>query len=152
MTAATTWDEAAQARHPSAALVIWIGFAALAILAFALPAGTVPGWLLEIPPGWRLGLAPAISNFMNWLIDDATFGLFTFREATRAVSAFTETDLPERLPRDSAFVLTPEFRRMGVKISERFPGAEREVMEKEGVRQVIVYRCSEDNGCRRGRS
>ena len=30
---------------------------------------------------------------MNWLVDDATFGLFTFREATRAVSAFLNVPL-----------------------------------------------------------
>ena len=86
-TAATTWDETAAGRRFSAVRLIWIAFAALAVLCFALPDGTIPGWLLEIPPGWRLGLAPAISSFMNWLIDDASFGLFTFREATRAISA-----------------------------------------------------------------
>ena len=86
MTAAT-WEEQASGRAPSPATLIWIGLAALAILCFALPDGTIPGWLLEIPPAWRLGLAPAISNFMAWLVEDATFGLFTFREATRAVSA-----------------------------------------------------------------
>ena len=40
----------------------------------------------EVPPQWRLGLDTAISNFMKWLVNDATFGLLTFREATRAIS------------------------------------------------------------------
>lgn len=84
------------------------------------------------------------------LADAPVFRLFA--TGTRAVSAFTETDLPERLPRDSAFVVLPEFRSVGLLISERFPGVEREVVSTEGVRQVIVYRCSEENGCRRGRS
>ena len=38
-------------------------------------------------------LSPAITRFMNWLVDDATFGLFTFREATRAISAFLDVPL-----------------------------------------------------------
>lgn len=84
------------------------------------------------------------------LADAPVFRLFS--SGTRAVSAFTGTDLPELLTRDSVFVLTPEFRRVGVEISERFPGAEREVFDEAGVRQVIVYRCSRANGCRRGTS
>lgn len=84
------------------------------------------------------------------LADAPVFRLFA--SGTRAVSGFTESDLPARLPRDAVFILTPEFRRVGVEISERYPGAEREVAEKEGIRQVIVYRCTEENGCRRGRS
>jgi glycine betaine/proline transport system permease protein len=87
MTAAALAEQAPGSRL-SPALFVWIGFAALAILCWMLPAGTIPAWLLEIPPDWRLGLSPAITRFMNWLIDDATFGLFTFREATRAISAF----------------------------------------------------------------
>ncbi|HEX2449445.1 MAG TPA: hypothetical protein VHK26_14910 [Methyloceanibacter sp.] len=65
----------------------------LAIVSFALPAGTLPGWLLEVPPQWQLGLKTTISNFMNWLVDDATFGLFTFKDATRAISAFLKVPL-----------------------------------------------------------
>ena len=72
---------------------MWIAFAVLAIASFAVPDGTIPSWLKEIPPQWRLGLDKAISSFMNWLVDDATFGLFTFREATRAVSAFLNVPL-----------------------------------------------------------
>ena len=93
MTAAATWDERARETRASPALFVWIAFAALAIASFAVPDGTIPSWLKEIPPQWRLGLDKAISNFMNWLVDDATFGLFTFREATRAVSAFLKVPL-----------------------------------------------------------
>jgi 4-amino-4-deoxy-L-arabinose transferase-like glycosyltransferase len=84
------------------------------------------------------------------LADSPVFRLFS--SGTRAVSAFTEADLPERLSRDAAFLLTPEFRRVGVRISDRFPGADRDVLDDEGVRQMIVYRCSVENGCRRGPS
>ncbi|MGI8853985.1 MAG: ABC transporter permease [Methyloceanibacter sp.] len=71
-----------------ALVAVWIGFAALALASFALPEGTIPAWMREVPPQWRLGLDTAISNFMKWLVNDATFGLFTFREATRAISDF----------------------------------------------------------------
>ena len=46
-----------------------------------------------MPPPWRLGLDTAISSFMKWLVEDATFGLFTFREATRAISDFLNVPL-----------------------------------------------------------
>ena len=93
MTAAATWDERAPETRASAALFVWIVFAALAIASFAVPEGTIPGWLKEIPPQWRLGLDTAISRFMNWLVEDATFGLFTFKEGTRAISAFLNAPL-----------------------------------------------------------
>ena len=86
MTAATTWDERAPATRASAAHFVWIAFAVLAVASFAVPDGTIPSWLKEIPPPWRLGLDTAISSFMKWLVEDATFGLFTFRDATRAVA------------------------------------------------------------------
>lgn len=43
-------------------------------------------WLMEIPRGWQVPLKGWVSGFMNWLVEDATFGLFTFRELTRAIS------------------------------------------------------------------
>jgi glycine betaine/proline transport system permease protein len=92
MTAAVLAEPAPGPRL-SPALLVSIGFAALALLCAMLPAGTLPRWMLEISPDWRLGLNPAITRFMNWLIDDATFGLFTFREATRAISAFLNVPL-----------------------------------------------------------
>ena len=82
MTAAATWDERTRETRASAALFVWLAFAVLAVASFALP-DAIPGWLREVPPQWRLGLAKAISNFMNWLVEDATFGLFTFKDATR---------------------------------------------------------------------
>jgi len=93
MTVAVALRDRSPDIRASAALAVWIGFAALAVVSFALPDGTIPGWLREIPPEWRLGLNPAISNFMNWLVEDASFGLFTFKEATRAISSFLNVPL-----------------------------------------------------------
>ncbi|MEX2409465.1 MAG: ABC transporter permease subunit [Rhodovibrionaceae bacterium] len=43
-------------------------------------------WLMEIPRGWEISMKAWVSAFMTWLVEDATFGLFTFRELTRALS------------------------------------------------------------------
>jgi glycine betaine/proline transport system permease protein len=93
MTLAAAAGERSSAIKVSAATAVWTGFAVLALASFALPEGTIPGWMREVPPQWRLGLDTAISNFMKWLVDDATFGLFTFREATRALSDFLNVPL-----------------------------------------------------------
>lgn len=86
MTATVAVDERSPGIRLSAAAAVWAGFAVLAAASAALPEGTIPAWMREVPPQWRLGLDGAISNFMKWLVNDATFGLFTFREATRAIS------------------------------------------------------------------
>ncbi len=93
MTAALAVSNRAGNATVSAALGVWIVLAVLAVAAFALPAGTLPGWLLELPRTWQLRLDTAISSFMQWLVEDATFGLFTFRQATRAFSALLDVPL-----------------------------------------------------------
>ncbi len=80
--------------------------------------------------------------------DHAVFRLFS--DGARTVSGFSDTDIPDRLVRDTVFVLTPEFRRLGVVIQERLPGAEMQVYRTQGQSQVFVYRCTTSNGCRRG--
>ena len=93
MTAAVALGERSPDIKASVVAAVWIGFAVLAVVSFALPDGTIPAWMREVPPPWRLGLDTAISSFMNWLVEDATFGLFTFREATRAISDFLNVPL-----------------------------------------------------------
>jgi glycine betaine/proline transport system permease protein len=67
------------------AMVAFVIFAVLACLAFLFK-DSVPGWMRELPPGSRIGFDTAISKFMKWLVGSATFGLFTFKELTRAIS------------------------------------------------------------------
>lgn len=43
-------------------------------------------WIIKYPPGWRLPLKDEISSAMQWLIEDASFGLFTFTELTRGIA------------------------------------------------------------------
>jgi glycine betaine/proline transport system permease protein len=85
MTGAVAIGDRSPAFKLSTAAMIWIGFAVLAVVSSAMPE-LIPSWMHEVPSQWRLGLDTAISNFMKWLVNDATFGLFTFREATRALS------------------------------------------------------------------
>ncbi|HEX2526458.1 MAG TPA: ABC transporter permease subunit [Geminicoccus sp.] len=62
-------------------MVVLLVTAILAVLPVKYPA-----WLLEVPRPWRLGWDKQISAFMNWLAEDASFGLFTFRQLTRGIS------------------------------------------------------------------
>jgi glycine betaine/proline transport system permease protein len=47
-------------------------------------------WIIRYPKKWELPLADYISDAMKWLVEDASFGLFTFREFTRFISAIIE--------------------------------------------------------------
>ncbi len=73
--------------------MVWGG--ALALLALFITFGKplVP-WAFDWPRAAELPAARWISAAMRWLLNDATFGLFTFRDLTRAVAAVI--DLPYR--------------------------------------------------------
>ncbi len=43
-------------------------------------------WAFKYPSAWKWKISREISAGMEWLMNEATFGLFTFRELTRAVS------------------------------------------------------------------
>jgi glycine betaine/proline transport system permease protein len=63
---------------------------AAAILVFAalwLWGGEALPWAFEVPRAWRPPFAAWISGFLDWLTKEAHFGLFTFRDLTRFVSA-----------------------------------------------------------------
>ena len=47
-------------------------------------------WAVVYPRGLEIPAAKWISAGMNWLVEDATFGIFTFMDLTRAVSAVVE--------------------------------------------------------------
>lgn len=54
---------------------------------FWLWGGEVFPWAFEFPSAWVPPFRAWISGSMKWLMNDATFGLFTFREMTRAIAA-----------------------------------------------------------------
>ncbi|KZK85680.1 Glycine betaine/L-proline transport system permease protein ProW [Pseudovibrio sp. Ad46] len=47
-------------------------------------------WIIKFPNAWQWRLDERISTFMAWLVEDAGFGLFTFRQLTRFLSALIE--------------------------------------------------------------
>ncbi|AEV37485.1 Glycine betaine/L-proline transport system permease protein ProW [Pseudovibrio sp. FO-BEG1] len=47
-------------------------------------------WIIKFPSAWEWQLDNRISGFMSWLVEEASFGLFTFRELTRFFSALIE--------------------------------------------------------------
>lgn len=47
-------------------------------------------WLIEYPKTWVLPLKDYVSAAMKWLVEDASFGLFSFTELTRAIAWLIE--------------------------------------------------------------
>ncbi len=70
------------ARQP---LAVWLLALTAAVLFSATTEDLLP-WAHKYPRDWVLPIRFAITDFMKWLINDATFGLFTFKEMTRSVS------------------------------------------------------------------
>ncbi len=64
-----------------------VAWAAMLLFAVALYlAGDLTPWAAKYPKGWMIPLRFWISDFMKWLINDASFGLFTFKELTRSIA------------------------------------------------------------------
>lgn len=51
-------------------------------------------WAFDFPKAWTIPAAKWISNALKWLLNDATFGLFTFTQLTRFIAAVV--DVPYR--------------------------------------------------------
>lgn len=43
-------------------------------------------WIMKVPRGWMFPIKDDISSFTNWLVNEASFGLFTFTDLTRGLS------------------------------------------------------------------
>ena len=57
----------------------------------------LPRWSLKFPRQWELPLRHEISTFMNWLVEDASLGFFSFREFTRGIAWLL--DIPLQIAR-----------------------------------------------------
>ncbi|MDU8944244.1 ABC transporter permease [Ovoidimarina sediminis] len=72
----------------------WLGlFAltwALSTWSFGLYKALDARWIVRFPKGLELPLEDRISAFLDWLVNNANFGLFTFRDLTRAIAAVIE--------------------------------------------------------------
>ena len=63
---------------------------ALSTWSFQLYKALDARWIVKYPTGWTLPLEGAISDALKWLVEDASFGLFSFRDLTRFISALIE--------------------------------------------------------------
>ncbi|MET0314152.1 MAG: ABC transporter permease subunit [Hansschlegelia sp.] len=66
--------------------LIWPAALAVTVVLVMLPAGALPAWAWKVPFVWQVPVASWISAVMRWLMDSASFGLFTVRDAFRALS------------------------------------------------------------------
>lgn len=65
-------------------LLAWAGFLLLTLLLWL--GSDNWAWAVKYPRSWVLPWKTDVSIFMKWLINDATFGLFTFKEFTRSIA------------------------------------------------------------------
>ena len=74
--------------------MIWLGLFALTWLLATFGQGWLDaaglGWAMQYPDAWVIPLKDSISAAMKWLVEEATFGLFTFTEFTRGISWMIE--------------------------------------------------------------
>lgn len=75
------------AKHLKA--IIWAAALSIATL-FWLFGKDIAPWAFRFPRQWQWNLKRTISDFMAWLIDDASFGLFTFTDLTRGLAHLIE--------------------------------------------------------------
>ena len=72
----------------------WL-IALAAFLALWLWGEPLAKWAFDYPKAWQIPAQRLIGDAMKWLVNDASFGLFTFTDLTRFVAAII--DLPYRL-------------------------------------------------------
>jgi glycine betaine/proline transport system permease protein len=71
------------------AWLVWVAALALFAALWKLGQAWLP-WAFDYPRAWTLPLAKWIGGFTKWLLNDASFGLFTFAQLTRFVAAVIE--------------------------------------------------------------
>ncbi len=73
---------------------LWL-FAIVAFVLFARFGEPFAKWAFDYPAGWRLPAARWIGSATKWLVEQASFGLFSFTDLTRFVAAVI--DIPYRV-------------------------------------------------------
>lgn len=90
----TVTRSSAGRRAQGSTAIIWIAATVLLALFWVWGRGIAP-WAFEYPREWIPPIRDWISSAMKWLMNDASFGIFTFRELTRAIAAVI--DMPYQL-------------------------------------------------------
>ncbi|MFG1344258.1 ABC transporter permease subunit [Xanthobacter autotrophicus DSM 431] len=83
---------AAVARTLTGPRRLWIAVTLATIVLVSLTPEALPAWAWKYPAAWQVPVARWISDFMKWLMGQASFGLFTVRDLTRAIASLL--DLP----------------------------------------------------------
>lgn len=71
----------------------WLGAFAVSLLLSFFARDWFPRWALKYPSRWKWSLSKDISQFMDWLVEEASLGFFTVKEATRALAWLLELPL-----------------------------------------------------------
>jgi glycine betaine/proline transport system permease protein len=75
---------------------VWVlAVAAIAFVIFWLTCEPYAKWAFDYPRAWTIPVARWITTFTKWLVNDATFGLFTFTDLTRFIAALI--DIPYKI-------------------------------------------------------
>jgi glycine betaine/proline transport system permease protein len=81
-------------RHITKGRLFWGGlFAitwALSQYSFQIYKALDARWIVRFPSQYQLNLDTVISGFLDWLVNTANFGLFTFRDVTRGIAWMIE--------------------------------------------------------------
>jgi len=85
---------AAPGRLARPRLVLWL-VALIAFVLFWQFGKPFLSWAFDYPRAWQVPAARWIGNAMKWLVEEASFGLFTFTEMTRFIASVVE--VPYRL-------------------------------------------------------
>ena len=60
------------------------------ILSLLIPKFSIFNYLIEFPNNYKLPIAKNITYIIKWLIEDASLGIFSFKELTRAVGSILD--------------------------------------------------------------
>ncbi len=91
----TTVDRTVPSGHsPRSARLTW-GLALGLFLVLWLAGKPLAGWAFTVPKAWRIPMQRWIGDAMDWLVQDAGVGLFSFTDATRFIAAVI--DFPYRI-------------------------------------------------------
>lgn len=67
--------------------LLWPAVTVMTAFAVLLPPEALPAFVVKYPAEWQVPLAAWISDCVAWLMNKASFGLFTVRDLTRALSS-----------------------------------------------------------------
>lgn len=73
--------------------LVGVAIVLVTVIAVMLPADALPAWAWKYPTAWQIPLAKWVSDFMKWLMNEASFGLFTVKELTRAIASVLDAPL-----------------------------------------------------------